>query len=147
MSLSPADLPPDLAAFLAERHVATLTTARPDGSPHVVPVGFTWDAPARLARVITSGGSRKARNAAAGRRAALCQVDGRRWVTLEGQVRVVTDPAAVAEAVARYSLRYRSPRTNPQRVVVEIAVEAVMGGPGAASGAVPGRGPGGATGT
>jgi F420H(2)-dependent biliverdin reductase len=138
VSLSPADLPPDLAAFLAERHVATLTTARPDGSPHVVPVEFTWDAAARLARVITSGGSRKARNAAAGGRAARCQVDGRRWVTLEGQVRVATDPAAVAEAVACY----RSPRTNPQRVVVEIAVDRVIGGPGAASGAVPGRGPG-----
>ena len=30
--------------FLTERHLATLTTLRPDGTPHVVPVGFTYDA-------------------------------------------------------------------------------------------------------
>ena len=30
--------------FLAERHLATLTTLRRDGTPHVVPVGFTYDA-------------------------------------------------------------------------------------------------------
>ncbi|WP_326646418.1 MULTISPECIES: pyridoxamine 5'-phosphate oxidase family protein [unclassified Streptosporangium] len=37
--------------FLAEPHVATLTTSRPDGSPHVVAVRFTGDGQARLARV------------------------------------------------------------------------------------------------
>jgi len=135
-------LPPDLldarvAGFLAERHLATLTTSRADGTPHVVPVGFTWDADAGLARVITGGGSRKARNALGGGRAALCQVDRRRWLTLEGTVRLVTDPAAVSEAVARYSVRYRMPRENPQRVVLEIAVDRVMGnvGPAGAAGA------------
>ncbi|WP_308249751.1 pyridoxamine 5'-phosphate oxidase family protein [Sphaerisporangium fuscum] len=30
-------------AFLAEPHLATLTTLRPDGTPHVVAVRFTWD--------------------------------------------------------------------------------------------------------
>ena len=127
MSLSPTDLPYLARAVLAERHLATLTTARPDGSPHVVPVGFTWDDELKVARVITSGRSRKARNAAAGGRAALCQVDGWRWLTLEGPARVRTEPDAVADAVARYALRYRQPRVNPERVVVEIAVDHVMG--------------------
>lgn len=127
MSLSPTDLPYLARAFLAERHLATLTTARPDASPHVVPVGFTWDDELKVARVITSGRSRKARNAAAGGRAALCQVDGWRWLTLEGPARVRTEPDAVADAVARYALRYRQPRVNPERVVVEIAVDHVMG--------------------
>ena len=127
MSLSPTDLPYLARAFLAERHLATLTTARPDGSPHVVPVGFTWDDELKVARVITSGRSRKARNAAAGGRAALCQVDGWRWLTLEGPARVRTEPDAVADAVERYALRYRQPRVNPERVVVEIAVDRVMG--------------------
>ena len=127
MSLSPADLPPDATRFLAERYLATLTTARPDGSPHVVPVGFSWDADAQVARVITSGTSRKAGNARGGGRAALCQVDGWRWLTLEGPVRVVSDADAVADAVERYAARYRQPRANAERVVLEIAVDLVMG--------------------
>ena len=59
------DLPDEVLAFLDERHLATLTTLRPDGSPHVVAVGFTWDDEAGIARVITFAPSRKARNVAA----------------------------------------------------------------------------------
>ncbi|RJK98279.1 TIGR03618 family F420-dependent PPOX class oxidoreductase [Vallicoccus soli] len=127
MALDPAALPGPALAFLAERHLATLTTLRPDGTPHVVPVGFTWDERARVARVITGGGTRKARNAAAGGRAVLCQVDGWRWLSLEGPVRVLDDPASVQDAVQRYAERYRPPRENPERVVLEVAVDRVLG--------------------
>ena len=127
MALDPADLSDDALAFLAARHLATLTTLRPDGSPHAVPVGFTWDTRARVARVITSGTSRKARNAAAGHRAVLCQVEGRRWLSLEGPTRVLTSPEAVRDAEDRYAARYRVPRENPLRVVVEIGVDRVLG--------------------
>jgi PPOX class probable F420-dependent enzyme len=125
-------VPPDLSSdavrtFLAERHLATLTTLRPDGSPHVVAVGFTWDAGAGVARVITSGDSVKARNAGRGGRAAVCQVDGRRWLTLEGTARVLTDPVSVADAEQRYGVRYRQPRPNPRRVVVLIDVDRCLG--------------------
>jgi F420H(2)-dependent biliverdin reductase len=122
------DLGPSLLTFLTERHLATLTTVRPDGSPHVVPVGVTYDADSRLARVITSGTSAKARHVRAGRsRVAVCQVDGRRWVTLEGTAVVRDDPAAVADAEQRYARRYKQPRENPARVVLEIAVDRVLG--------------------
>jgi PPOX class probable F420-dependent enzyme len=123
----PVALSPEALAFLAARHLATLTTLRPDGSPHVVPVGFTWDAGARVARVITSGPSRKARNAALGGRAVLCQVEGRHWISLEGTPRVLTDAASVRDAEQRYAARYRVPRENPRRVVIEIAVDRVLG--------------------
>lgn len=125
--MDPAALPPDVLGFLAERHLATLTTLRPDGTPHVVPVGFTFDAVAGVARVITDGASRKARNLAGGGRAAVCQVDGGRWLTLEGSAAVRPEPAAVARGVAAYRTRYREPRVNPTRVVIEIAVDRVMG--------------------
>jgi hypothetical protein len=46
---------------------------------------------------------------------------------LEGQTRVLTDAEAVADAVERYAARYRVPRENPERVVVEIAVDRVLG--------------------
>ena len=126
MALDPRALPDAARAFLAERHVATLTTLRPDGTPHVVPVGFTWDDEAGVARVITSGPSRKARNAVGGR-AVLCQVDGWRWLSLEGTVRVRDDEESVRDAERRYAVRYRPPRVNPQRVVLEIAVDRVLG--------------------
>src|SRR3954469_22395395 len=127
MALDPADLPDAARAFLEERHLATLTTLRSDGSPHVVAVGFTWDPASEVARVITSGDSVKAGNAARGRRGALCQVDGRRWLTLEGTTRVLADAASVADAERRYGLRYRQPRPNPRRVVVVLDGDRWMG--------------------
>ncbi|MEU1009115.1 pyridoxamine 5'-phosphate oxidase family protein [Streptomyces sp. NPDC088810] len=119
-------------AFWRERHLCTLTTLRPDGSPHVVPVGVTYDAEARLARVITNGTSAKVRHIRTagpeGARVAVCQVDGRRWATLEGRARVRTEPERVAEAVRRYAERYeRTPSPNPSRVVIEIEVERALG--------------------
>ena len=127
------DLPDEVSAFLDERHLATLTTLRPDGSPHVVAVGFTWDADAGLARVITFAPSRKACNVAAATadgspvRAAVSQVDGGRWLTMEGTAVVTADPERVAEAVRRYAERYRQPGERTDRVAIEITVDRILG--------------------
>ncbi len=131
MAYDARDLPAGVRAFLAERHLATLTTLRPDGSPHVVAVGFTWDDEAGLARVITSGASRKARHVALGSsRAVVAHVDGPRWLSMEGVPVLSDDPDRVGEAVRRYALRYRQPSPNPARVVLEIAVDRVLGSAG-----------------
>ena len=128
MALDPRALPDSASAFLSERHLATLTTLRPDGTPHVVAVGFTWDPRTWLARVITSATSRKVLHVRAGSpRAVVAQVDGRRWLALEGVPVVSDDPQRVAEAVRRYAERYRPPGDNPARVVIEIAVDRVLG--------------------
>lgn len=37
------------------------------------------------------------------------------------------DPDAVAHAVELYAARYRQPRVNPERVVLEMTVERVLG--------------------
>lgn len=125
---------PALVAFLTQRHLATLSTLRPDGSPHVVPVGFTYEPARRLARVITFAGSRKVRNvrAAPGGPASLCQLDGARWVTIEGAAFVRDDADSVAEAVRRYAARYRPPKERADRVVIELEVQRILGslGPG-----------------
>ncbi len=113
-----------LHAFLAERHLAVLATLRADGSAHSVPVGFTYAD--GTVRVITAGSSVKAANARRGGRASVCQVDGGRWVTLEGAVRVLTDPSDVADAVAAYARRYRPPAARADRVVIEIEVDHIM---------------------
>lgn len=113
--------------FVRDRHLATLTTLRADGSPHVVPVAFTWDAERGVARVTTQRGSVKARNASQGVRAALCQVEGMRWLTLEGTARISEDEGEIAAAVAAYAERYRQLEHNPERVVLLLEVERVMG--------------------
>lgn len=119
--------------FITERHLATLTTLRTDGSPHVVAVGFTYDVEARIARIITWATSQKALNAgrmeAAGRRAAVSQVDGGRWLTFEGPVRLVSDPDGVIPGVERYAARYREPKERDDRVVIEIDVDKILGRP------------------
>jgi F420H(2)-dependent biliverdin reductase len=121
------DITPGFVPFWTERRLATLVTLRPDGTPHVVPVGVTLDLDAGLARVICTGGTQKARNVERTGTAVVSQVDGRQWSTLEGDATVRTDPEAVAEAVARYAVRYRQPRVNPERVVIEIRVRRVLG--------------------
>jgi PPOX class probable F420-dependent enzyme len=121
----------ELVAFWTERHLCTLTTLRADGTPHVVPVGATLDLAAGVARVIASRGSAKVRHVAAagpaGAPVAVCQVDGRRWSTVEGRAVVRDDPAAVGDAERRYAERYRTPRPNPERVVIEIRVTRMLG--------------------
>ncbi|MFI1386293.1 pyridoxamine 5'-phosphate oxidase family protein [Embleya sp. NPDC020886] len=121
---------PGAEALLALPSVGTLTTLRPDGSPHVVTVRFTWDRAARLARVLTIDTTRKARNllAAPGSRVAICQPEGPRWITLEGTATLTADPRRVREGVRRYLARYGSPPPSPSgRVVIEIAVDRTLG--------------------
>ncbi|AZG44429.1 pyridoxamine 5'-phosphate oxidase family protein [Gordonia insulae] len=127
MTRTAADLGPGAVEFLAQRHLATLTTLRADGTPHAVAVGFTWDGEHGVARVITSDGNQKVRNVERGGYASVTNVDGPRWVTLEGPAVVSRDPERVQEAERRYAARYREPKPNPRRVVIEISVSRVMG--------------------
>lgn len=131
MALDPNELDDDVLEFLRERNLATLTTLRKDGSPHVVAVGFSYDAAAKVARVITWATSQKAVNAGrmqeAGQRAAVCQVDGGRWLALEGPVRLVTDPAGVRPGIEGYAARYREPKDRDDRAVIEIDVDRILG--------------------
>jgi len=117
----------EFAEFWTERHLCTLSTMRPDGTPHVVPVGVTLDQENGIARIITHGASWKVKHVRKSGYAAVCQVDGRRWSTLEGPAVVREDAASVEEAVRRYAERYRQPRVNPERVVIEIQVQRVTG--------------------
>lgn len=146
-------LTPEQHVFVTERHVATLTTLRPDGTPHVVPVAFTWDADSGVAWMTSEDGSAKVRNVEAaqgegpagaapagdgavaagavatgtGARGALCQVSGGRWLTLEGELTVSRDPAVIADAELRYAVRYGPLDPDPRRVVLNLAVDRVLG--------------------
>lgn len=121
------EVPPAMAEFWTERHLGSLTSLRPGGRLHVVPVGATLDVEQRCAWVITGGASRKARNLVTSGPVAFCQVDGARWATLEGTGVVTDDPDDVARAVERYAQRYRQPRVNPERVAIRIEVDRIVG--------------------
>ena len=152
MNWHPSELPPEALAFLGERHLATLSIPRQGRSPHVTPVGFTWDADAAIARVITFADAHKVKliqnltqKAEAGKLAeagraveatemaqaaqvALCQVDGGRWLALEGEAEVHSEKSRCAEGVRRYAERYRPPKDRgDDRRVIEISVQRVSG--------------------
>ena len=127
MAIDLDQLGDDVLGFLRDRHLATLTTLRADGSPHVVPVGFGYSPDERVVRIITFAGSQKAVNAERGSRAAVSQVDGGRWLTLEGESRLVADADGVAAAVAAYAARYQAPSERDDRVAIEIRVDRMLG--------------------
>lgn len=55
-------------------------------------------------------------------------MQGRRWATLEGRAAVRTEAEQVEDAVRRYAERYeRTPAHNPDRIVIEIAVDRALG--------------------
>ena len=127
MARPPQDLTEREREFLVERHLATLTTLRADGSPHVVPVGFTFDPGDGVARVICSDGTQTVRNIERNPIVVLCQIAGAAWLSLEGDARIARSAAAVAEGERRYTARYQAPRPNDRRVVIEVTVTRILG--------------------
>ncbi len=129
ISFDPAVPGSALEAFMADRHLATLTVLRGDGSPQVTPVGFTYDPDRQLGRVITWAASYKAKAIAArpGSQVAVCHIDGGNWLTFYGTAALSNEPAEVSEAVNRYGARYRPPKVRDDRVVIVIAVDRIVG--------------------
>tara|TARA_B100000953_G_C18027754_1_gene422233 strand:- start:141 stop:539 length:399 start_codon:yes stop_codon:yes gene_type:complete len=117
--------------FVTERHLASLTIVTSSGRPHVTPVGFTWDDKENLIRVITWAGSTKAKilqNSATLLRAAVCQVDGGRWITFEGDATVTADPERCSVGISRYAERYSPPKDRGEdRRMIEIRVDRLLG--------------------
>jgi PPOX class probable F420-dependent enzyme len=112
--------------FLREPHFGTLTTLRGDGTPHVTAIAFTYGH--GTVRIIASDATQKVRNIERTGYAAVCQVDGPRWLALEGPAVVRRDAEGIATAVDAFTEKFRPPRVNPKRIAIEIGVERVLGG-------------------
>ncbi|CAD6007342.1 PPOX class F420-dependent oxidoreductase [Agreia sp. COWG] len=125
---NPPALTAEGQAFVTERHLAILSTMKTNGRIHSVPVGFTFAD--GVLRIITNGGSQKVRNIERAGHATVSQVDGIRWLTLSGPARIEREPDAVADAVERYAARYRQPRVSPERVVIRVDVDDLLGSSG-----------------
>ena len=128
-TIDPSNPGEDVLTFLSEYHLATLSIVRADGTPQVTAVGFTYEPESQLARVITWEDSWKAKHVArlGEAQAAICTVDGGRWLTFSGIASVTNAADAVDEGVRRYAERYRQPKERDDRVVIELAVDKIVG--------------------
>ena len=122
------ELTPDALRFVADRHLAMLSTIARDGTIHQVAVGFTLHD--GVVRIITRDGSQKVRNVERDSRVTVGQVDGGRWISFVGTAVVERERDAITLAENLYAERYRQPQPNPQRVVIRIDVDRVLGSSG-----------------
>ena len=134
---APLRLTDDGVRFVADYHLATLSTVGLSGLLHVVAVGFTLED--GIVRIITSDGSQKVRNIERDPRATVAQVAGPHWLSIAGHARIERDADAVAHAVALYAARYRPPSVNPQRVVIRLEPIKVLGSDALLAGSAPMR--------
>ena len=126
MALDPHHLSDDALEFLRDYVLATLTTLRADGSPHVVPVGFSYDMPTATAMIIAVDGSQKVVNADRNGRAVVSQVDGP-IALIRRNGASLRDQEEIRVAEERYARRYRQPAQRDDRVAIIIDVDRVLG--------------------
>ena len=118
--------------FVADRHLAMLSTMATDGAIHSIAVGFTLHD--GVVRIITSDGTQKVRNIERDGRATVGQVDGARWISFVGNAVIERGRNEITLAENLYSARYRQPQPNPKRVVIRIDVDRVLGSTGLRAG-------------
>ena len=118
--------------FVADRHLAMLSTMATDGAIHSIAVGFTLHD--GVARIITSDGTQKVRNIERDGRATVGQVDGARWISFVGNAVIERGRDEITLAENLYGARYRQPQPNPKRVVIRIDVDRVLGSTGLRAG-------------
>jgi F420H(2)-dependent biliverdin reductase len=137
--------PPHVAAFLHDRHFASLTTVRPDGTLHCALVGFAYDPSTSIAWLILRGSGQKLANLRASAQATaneavvgavsrvqsevvLCQSLGGQWLSLEGSLRLSDDPNDRVEALTRYRQRYgEGVGDDPTRIIAMLTVRKIYG--------------------
>ncbi len=92
------------AERLSKAHNYWISTTRPDGRPHAMPVWGVW-----LDEIFlfsTGRQSRKARNLAANPRCVVCPERGDEAVILEGISEEITDPSLLRQFVDAYKVKY-----------------------------------------
>lgn len=101
------DLRDDVRAFLEEKHFGVLATVNSDGSPQQ---SVMWYEPRGDAIMMnTLRGRKKDRNLQKDARASVCVEDAYRYVTIEGTIAVIDDPAVAQADIAALARRYHGP--------------------------------------
>jgi PPOX class probable F420-dependent enzyme len=99
----------DVRAFLEETRHAVLATVNANGSPQQTVMWYELRGDTIVMN--TRRGRKKDRNLIRDPRASLCFEDGIRYVTLEGAIDIVDDPAIAQADIAALARRYHDPVT------------------------------------
>ena len=111
---------------LVASHNYYLTTVRPDGTPHVMPLWGIWV----NGRFYFSTGatSVKARNLAANRACVVCTENAAEAVVVEGTATPMADAARLAQVAPHYAKKYKSFTLDPKMgPIFEVRPKVVFG--------------------
>ena len=97
----------DVRAFLEEVRFGVLATVNADGSPQQTVMWYELRGDTIVMN--TRRGRKKDRNLIRDPRASLCIEEGNRYVTLEGVIEMVDDPAIAQADIAGLARRYHDP--------------------------------------
>jgi pyridoxine/pyridoxamine 5'-phosphate oxidase len=92
-----------------------ISTTRPDGRPHSVPLWYVWDG--KSIYFITQRSTQKAHNLAQQPYAIIHAGDGDDAIILEGPVVIVTDPTEQGQVNAAYMEKYVDPHSGAQATI------------------------------
>jgi PPOX class probable F420-dependent enzyme len=107
--------------FLRAFRSIWLSTTRPDGRPHAVPVWYIWDG--RNVYFISERRLQKSKNLARQPWIIVHAGDGDDVIILEGQVEIVTDRAELEKVDATYRAKYVDPGSGAQATIFEPNVD------------------------
>lgn len=103
--------------FLLAFRSIRLSTTRPDGRPHAVPVWYIWDG--RNLYFISGRSLQKSKNLARQPWSVVHAGDGDDVIILEGPVGIVTDREELGKIDAAYRAKYVDPGTGAQATIFE----------------------------
>lgn len=107
--------------FLQAFRSIWLSTTRPDGRPHAVPVWYIWDG--RNLYFISDRNLQKSRNLARQPWIIVHAGDGDDVIILEGSVEIVTDRTELEKVDADYRAKYVDPGSGAQATIFEPDVD------------------------
>ena len=102
----------DVRTFLEEERFAVLATVNANGSPQQTVMWYELRGDTIVMN--TKRGRKKDRNLNRDPRASLCVEDGFRYVTLEGAIESIEDPATAQADIAALARRYHDADTAEQ---------------------------------
>ena len=98
-----------------------VSTTRPDGRPHAVPVWYTWDG--RNLYFISARNLQKSKNLARQPWIVVHAGDGDDVIILEGPVEIVKDHSELERVDAAYRAKYVDPGSGAQATIFEPEVD------------------------